>query len=144
MQVVADRDGHRYVLLKRSRESSLVRDPQTGHERYLPTDHLDPVAGASVLTTVASALPPVHEGPLATVATERAMGLLVLLVDRGPISVRDLLGATDLCESDLHGIVGDLQAAGLLSATDVAGERGYRATDRATNAIGELRAEPDD
>jgi len=32
-----EHDGDRYLLVKRSGESSLVRDPETGTERYLDT-----------------------------------------------------------------------------------------------------------
>lgn len=141
MRTVADREGRRFLLVKRSHESSLVRDPRTGEERYLPTTALEPVAGASVLETAAAGLsvPDPAEGPLSNVSDPRGLGLLVLLFDRGPTPVRTLLGRTDLCESDLHGLVGDLRAAGLLAPTDVAGERGYALTDRAAAAIGRHR-----
>ena len=33
-----DHDGDRYLLVKRSDESSLVRDPETGEERHLPNE----------------------------------------------------------------------------------------------------------
>ncbi|MEM4781040.1 MAG: hypothetical protein QXG03_05715 [Halalkalicoccus sp.] len=48
MQTVEDAEGTRYLLLKRSGESSLVRDPDTGEERYLRNDTLSAVGGASV------------------------------------------------------------------------------------------------
>ena len=139
MRTVADREGRRFLLVKRSHESSLVRDPRTGEERYLPTASLEPVAGASVLETAAAGIPDPAEGPLATVSDPRGLGLLVLLFDRGPTPVRALLGRTDLCESDLHGLVGDLRAAGLLEPTDVGGERGYALTERATASISQQR-----
>ena len=40
MRTVRDADGTRYVLLKQSGESSLVRDPKTGQQRHVPTDTL--------------------------------------------------------------------------------------------------------
>ena len=139
MRTVADPTGRRYLLVKRSRESSLVRDPLTGEERYLPTDDLETVAGASVLETAAAGLPEIADGPLAAVSDARGLGLLVLLADRGPTPVRELLGGTDLCESDVHGIVGDLRAAGLLERATVAGEGGYRTTPEAESALSRVR-----
>ena len=40
MRIVRDEEGDRYLLVKRSAESRLVRDPETGAERYLPTADL--------------------------------------------------------------------------------------------------------
>ena len=65
--------------------------------------------------------------------------LLVELADRGPVPVVDLLGAYDLCESDLHGLLTEFRAAGLIEETPVFGERGYDATDLARDAVDELR-----
>ena len=59
------------------------------------------------------------------------------------LGVRTLLDAYECCESDLHGRVTVLVAAGLLEETEVAGERGYRLTEdcKATlEAIRELES----
>ena len=71
---------------------------------------------------------------LTRVPDERALGLLVELDARGPLSVRALLDY-DLCESDLHGLVAELRAAGLVEEADVAGERGYDLTATAAEAL---------
>lgn len=52
----------------------------------------------------------------------------------------DLLGAYDLCESDLHGLLTEFRAAGLVVETTVYGERGYEATDAAKEGVELLRA----
>lgn len=65
---------------------------------------------------------------------DRVRSLLGEIDSRGPISVRELL-EYDLCESDLHGMCAELRAAGLLEECEVAGERGYRTTDRASEAL---------
>lgn len=134
MRGVRADDGRHYVLLTAGDEESLVRDPTTGERRRVATASITPVDGASPLLEAASAA---DEGPaaqLAAVPDERALGLLVELDAAGPQSVRSLL-SYDLCESDLNGIVAELQAAGLLESTEIAGERGYALTGDAAAAL---------
>ncbi len=139
MQTVRDSEGTRYVLLKESGESSLVRDPHTGERRHLPNADLEPVAGEAPLDTAARAVP----GPVRRVVTavrdERALGLLLELDARGAASVRALLAETALCESDLHGVLAEFRAAGLVAETRVAGDRGYETTEAAEDGLAALR-----
>lgn len=139
MRTVEDDDGERYLLVKQSSESSLVRDPVTGAERHLPNDTLEPVSDASPLETASTAV----SAPLRRVLTashdERALGLLLELDEHGPTDVRVLLDRYELCESDLHGIVAEFRAAGLISEADVAGGRGYETTAEASQALATLR-----
>ena len=138
MRTVKDEDGDRYLLLKESGESSLVRDPDSGERRHVPNDDLKPVAGESPLATAAGSVP----GPVRTLLTavpdERALGLLLELEERGPVGVRALL-AYDLCESDLHGLLAEFRAAGLVAETEVGGERGYETTEVASEGLAHLR-----
>lgn len=148
MRTVRDASGRRYVLLKESADSSLVRDPATGEERYVPNDRLDPVEGESPLDAAARSVPEPIRRVLSAVPDDRALGLLVEIDARGPLAVRDLL-EYDLCESDIHGLVGELRAAGLIDEVDIdgietqgiesEGERGYETTDTATEALDRLR-----
>lgn len=138
MQPVRDEDGTSYVLLKRSAESSRVRDPETGEERYVPNERLTPEE-ESPLAVVAAGLPEEVRRAVLACRNDRALGLLVEFVDRGPLSVRALLDGYDLCESDLHGLVAEFRAAGLLAETTVGGERGYEPTDAARDAVGRFR-----
>ena len=119
--------GDPYLLLKRSGESSLVRDPETGDERYLPNDELT-ATGDSPLTVAARTVPTPQRRLLTAVHSEQILGLLVELADRGPLSVRELLRR-----------VGELRAAGLVREADVAGERGYETTEMADEALSALR-----
>ncbi|QCC48274.1 DUF7346 family protein [Halobellus limi] len=140
MQTVRDADGNRFLLVKRSSDSSLVRDPETGAERYLPNERLRfEDDGEPTLSVAASGIP----GPVRRVVSaahdERSLGLLVELADRGPLSVVELLDAYDLCESDLHGLLAEFRAAGLLVEARVHGERGYDATDVTERAVAALR-----
>jgi hypothetical protein len=147
MRSVRDDAGKRYLLLKQSGESSRVRDPETGEERYVPNDRLEPADGESPLATAARAVPESVRTLVTAAHDDRALGLLVDLHARGPLDVRTLLAAYDLCESDLHGLLGEFRAAGLLRETTVAGERGYETTDtadEALTALGVSRAEGDE
>ncbi len=139
MRTVRGADGDRYLLLKESAESSRVRDPVTGEERHLPNDELEPVDGESPLATAARALPDPARRLVTAVPDRRALGLLVELDERGPLDVHVLLNAYDLCESDLHGLLAEFRAAGLIEEADVAGRRGYRVTDDGSDALDRLR-----
>ena len=138
MQTVRDDTGDRYLLVKRSAESSRVRDPETGEERYLPNDALT-VENDAPLSVAARAVPDAVRRVATAAHDDRSLGLLVELADRGPLSVVGLLDAYDLCESDLHGLLGEFRAAGLLTETTVHGERGYDATDLACEGVAAVR-----
>ncbi|ELK51727.1 DUF7346 family protein [Haloferax volcanii] len=140
MRTVRGPDGRTYLLVKQSSDASRVRDPETGEEQHLPNDDLEAVSGESPLETAARAVPEPVRRILVAVPTERGLGLLVDLVDRGPLPVVDLLGAYDLCESDLHGLLTEFRAAGLVVEATVYGERGYEATDAAKEGVELLRA----
>ena len=141
MQTVRDGEDKTYLLVKRSAESSRVRDPATGEERYVDNDELVVVDGESPLATAASGVPEPVRRLLRAVHNDRSLGLLAMIADEGPLAVIDLLDAADMCESDLHGTVTELRAAGLIDEADVAGRRGYEATPVAVEALGLLRDE---
>jgi hypothetical protein len=138
MRTVRDDDGDRYLLLKESDESSLVRDPESGAERYVANDDLD-FLDESPLSTAAAGIDPAVRKLLTATYDDQSLGLLVELVDRGPLSTVALLDSYDLCESDLHGLLGEFRAAGLVKEAESAGQRGYDATDLAERAVGKLR-----
>lgn len=139
MQTVRDANGDTYLLVKRSAESSRVRNPDTGEERYVDNADLTVVDGESPLATAASGVPAPVRRLLRAVHDDRSLGLLAVVVDEGPLPVIELLDATGMCESDLHGTVTELRAAGLIREADVAGRRGYAATETATEAVDSLR-----
>lgn len=138
MQTVRDEDGRRYLRLKRSGESSLVRDPETGERRHVPNDGLEAV-DRPPLATVAEAVPDDLRTVLTAVPDDRGLGLLLELDARDGMAARDLLAASELCESDLHGMLAEYRAAGLVEETEIGGERGYETTDAASAALGRLR-----
>jgi hypothetical protein len=139
MRVVSDESGRRLLLLKESGESSLVRDPATGRTEYVANGDLSPVDGESPLAAAAAGVPPEVRALVTAVRDERTLGLLVELTDRGPLAVREVMSAYDLCESDVHGALLEFQAAGLVEETEVGGERGYDATDAGRDAVDVLR-----
>jgi len=139
MRTVRGTDGTAYLLLKRSSESSRVRDPETGEERYVPNADLEVIDEASPLSTAAGAIDEPVRQLIRAVHDDETLGLLVELVDRGPLAAITVLDAYDLCESDLHGRLTELQVAGLVETTEVDGRRGYAATDLARVAIAALR-----
>ncbi|MFW5978054.1 MAG: DUF7346 family protein [Halohasta sp.] len=141
MRTVADADDNRYLLLKQSSDTSLVRDPETGTEQYIDNDQLDAVDGESPLETAAAAVDPPVRRLLTATHNDRSLGLLVELVDRGPCSTIELLDSYDLCESDLHGLLAEFRAAGLVQEATSHGQRGYDATDLAKTAVGQLRTD---
>ncbi|WP_299269920.1 DUF7346 family protein [Halorientalis sp.] len=143
MRTVHDDSGTRLLLVKRSGDSSRVRDPETGEEQYVPNDALEFV-DESPLETAATTVPDPARTVLTAVRDDRALGLLLELDRRGPVAVRDLMSGYDLCESDLHGLLGEFRAAGLVDEATVAGERGYRLTDRAAEGLTHLRSGGED
>jgi hypothetical protein len=75
MQTVRDAAGETYLLVKRSAESSRVRDPATGEERYVDNDELRVVDGESPLATAASGVPAPVRRTLRAVRDDRSLGL---------------------------------------------------------------------
>lgn len=135
MRTVEDDAGRRYLLEKRSSEASRVRDLETGEVRHVQNDRLSTVEGASPLETAAETV----EAPIRRLITATpdaaALGLLLDLHRRGPVSVKRMLAEYDLCESDLHGRLTEYRAAGLVAETDVMDERGYGLTDEGGSAV---------
>jgi hypothetical protein len=138
MRTVRDGDGTRYLLLKESSDASLVRDPETGERRHLPNDELEAI-DESPLVTAAETVDEPTRRLLAAVRDDRALGLLLEIDANGPVGVRFLLDAYDLCESDLHGLLAEFRAAGLIVEERVNGERGYDTTAQATATLDRLR-----
>lgn len=139
MRTVQTPDGTPYLLLKESSESSLVRDPRTGEEEFIPNTDLEPVDEAPLVVAASTVPEPVRKLITAT-HSERTLGLLVDLHLHGPRAVRGMLEFHDLCESDLLGAITEFRAGGLVRETTVAGERGYELTEDGERAIEFLTA----
>ncbi|MCL9815415.1 DUF7346 family protein [Natronocalculus amylovorans] len=140
MRTVRDADGTEYILRKSSSDAWLVYDPNAKTESYMPADELTIVSDTSPLTVAASTVSPPVRRILSATHNDQSLGLLIELVDRGPISVIDLLNSYDFCESDLHGLLSEFRAAGLVTEEAVLDTRGYAATDIASDGISMLRS----
>ena len=141
MRTVRDADGGHYLLVKQSGGSSLVRDPETGGERYVANGELTVVDDESPLSTAAAGIDAGVRRLLTATYDDQSLGLVIELVDRGPLSTVALLDSYDLCESDLHGLLAEFRAAGLVEEADSDGRRGYAATTLATQAVEKLRGD---
>ena len=143
--------GDRRLLLKVSGDACLVRDPATGEQRYLPADRLERV-DASPLDLSLDDDGDVPEALRGLAGDGQAVGLLLELVSRAEegdgdgvqrdaaTPVRVLLDATTLCESDLHGVLAEVEAAGLVERVERSvGGRAYRPTDRGCEAVAAAR-----
>lgn len=137
-QSVRADDGTRYLRLQRSSDTSLVRDPVTGEERYVENDRLEPIDDAP-LAIAARGVDEDVRSLVVAVPDERTLGFLLELADHGPLGVRTILDAYEFCESDLHGRLTMLTMAGVLEQTTVAGERGYALTESGRAGLEALR-----
>ncbi len=104
MRLVEDRQGRRFGLLKRSVDSSLVLDLETGRRSYRPNDNLRPVNGENVDPRTEL---------LATLSTDDA------------IPVRTVIERTTLCESELFAVSRELELAGVIREATCDGERAW-------------------
>jgi hypothetical protein len=139
VQPVRDGDGNRLLLRKESGDSALVYDPESGEEYHVERSTISPIESPPLEATAEAAIRNDVRRLVLAIPNQRALGLLVTLADRGPLTVRTLLAETTVCESDISGLLASLTAAGVVEESDVAGERGYAITDSTRRAIGELR-----
>jgi hypothetical protein len=143
MQTVEDEEGRRYLLERRSEDTSRVLDLETGQRRYLPNDRLSAVSGESPLIEAAGQIPAPLRDLITSVPDELALGLLVFLARNGAQSVKQLLSRTTLCESDLHGRLAILQTTGFIKPSTPSGERGYTLTEYGYEALKHCSIEDD-
>lgn len=137
MRTVRTDDGGQYLLIKRSSGSSLVRDPETGDERYIENEKLE-FTGVSPLETAAQAIADPVRRIVRAVSSDHALGVLIILDRRGPMAAVDLMGRSDLCESDLNGLLTELRAAGLIETVSIGGVPGYKTTEQASEGLSTL------
>lgn len=140
MKTVRDDTGTQYLVLKESTRASLVRDPETGEECYVQNDRLEVVEDDDALHVAARGIDPELRQLLVSVHDDRWLGLLVELTERGPMTASQLLERYHLCESELLGLLSELQAGDLVEPVDIAGEQGYRTTDACQRAVRFLRS----
>ncbi|WP_323675139.1 hypothetical protein [Halorubellus sp. PRR65] len=140
MRTVEGPDGASLLVRKTSGDSLLVADPETGEERYVARADVTELDGESALATAANAVPAATRRVLSAVHDDESLGLLLEIADRGPLPAVALLDDYDRCESDLHGLLTEFRAAGLVDEARVHGERGYDATTVARDGLEPLRS----
>lgn len=128
------------MLLSESDGTARIRNPATGDERTVDAETLEPLPDEA-LAVAAESIPESVRQTVTAVHDERTLGVLVTLVDDGPMAVVDLLSYSGLCESDFNGLFAELRAAGLVAECRIAGERGYEATETAEEAVDLLRTD---
>lgn len=138
MRTVTGPDGTRYVVRERRPDVWVLTDPSSGETTTAPPEDLTLVDGVDPLEIAASAVANPLRTLVLTVPDERALGLLVELRARGPTPVRTIVEWTDRCESDLHGLLTSLRAAGVIEETTRNGTQAYALTDDGATAIDEL------
>lgn len=126
MQLLEDRNGCRYALVKAGHEQSLVRDLTTGEATTRSN------AG---LQAVDSPVPDAGDIDPSTVRHPGAGELLAILAADGPLPVVTVMERTRLCESDVFAIRSELVEAGLLSERRVSGERRWELTAAARTML---------
>lgn len=136
--LVRHRDGTLYYLVKRSTEASLVREVDTEHYQYVPNGLLEEFDAETEADEVQGRRTPDPEQldelyRRFDIHDPRVPELLEYFGPE-PVRVRTLLAKTTFCESDLHGLLGELTAAGVLEERRIAGERCYSLTTEAKNA----------
>ncbi|WP_229115562.1 DUF7346 family protein [Halapricum desulfuricans] len=125
-------DGETYGILQRTGESACrIRELPEGTVTTRPCSELSPVDPREF----ADGLEIVPGDSGSRDRAERALALVLELAVGGPASARQLLDRFDACESELNGTASELRAAGLIEPTTVHGQRGYRTTDAARDAI---------
>lgn len=124
MRAVRGPDGAPLVALERP-TGTVVYDPREG-ERVPPATGPLEELDADPLAVAAAGV----DAPVAGAGA----GVLVDL-EVGARSVRGMLESYERCESDLHGILAELAAAGLVAETDVRGRRGYELTEAGREAL---------
>ena len=144
METVEDQEGQRFLRLKRSAESSLVADPTTGRRCYLPNETLTPVERAGDELPLIDSIDPDVRRLVATVRTERTLGLMRLLELTDGLPAIAVLEQTDWCESELFATVQELEAAGLLRRTEIDGREGYELSDSGQRGLAPLITDESD
>lgn len=136
---VATDDADRPVLVHPKRGDDAVRDLRSG-DLVVGTNPTRCNDSDAFLVMIGQALTDGATLPLEGLGTMSAVGFVVLVHDEGPIPIRDLLHASDRCESDLHGLGTTLQSNQYIQETRVGGDRAYESSDRGETVVRQLRS----
>lgn len=136
VRIVEGPDGQTHLVVDRRSGQVRLRKLSTGEERWEAPSGLTPVDTLDL--EIVGAETKMASGDLSGVHTTRGVGLVALLAQAGAVSVRDLLEFTHCCESDLNGLLAELQAGGVVESAAIEGHRSYRLTDASAHELDEF------
>lgn len=119
------------MLLETESNRCRIREVTSGESRWVKSAELS-ITDSVALARIGEAAPETPREIESAIRTPRGWGLVLLVGAASPVSVRALLDTTSECESDLNGLLTELEAGDILERTAVAGERGYQLTETAS------------
>lgn len=134
MRLAIDQDDRWVVILEVESDQSRIRELLSGETRRVLSSTLSVVNDAS-LRDIGQVFSDPPQTTDSTLRTDRGWGLVLVVGAASPVGVRSLLGATNECESDLNGLLAELEAGGILERTQVTGERGYELSERGVRTV---------
>lgn len=136
VRIVEGPEDQTHVVVDRSSGQARLRMLSTGEERRVGPSTLTPVDKLDLEAVAAETT--VDPGDLSGVHSARGRGLVALLAHAGPVSVRVLVETVHCCESDLNGLLAELQAGGVIESSANGGNRSYRLTEESALELDEL------
>lgn len=122
------------VVLKTEGTQCRIRDLVSGDTRRVAESTLSSAQTAS-LQEIGHLVPDSARPPVSAIRTAPGWGVVLVVGAASPVAVRELLDATTACESDLNGLLAELEAGGVLDRTEIAGERAYELSDAGASAV---------
>lgn len=122
------------MLLEIESNQCRIREVTSGESTWVKRSGISITDDVS-LRRIGEAAPATTRDIESAIGTARGWGLVLVVGAASPVSVRALLDTTTECESDLNGLLTELEVGDILERTDVAGERGYQLTETASNVV---------
>jgi hypothetical protein len=139
VRIATGPDGRWGVVLESDGAECRIRELRSGNSRWVPHSSLSSTHTAS-LHQVGQEVPDPVRASVAAIRTPRGWGLTLVVGAASPVAVRELLEATTECESDLNGLLAELEAGGILERSELGGERAYELSDPGASAVESVRS----
>lgn len=134
MRLATGPDGEWVAILAVESDRCRIRQLGSGDSRWVPKSTLSSSDTAS-LQEIGRAVPDSVRGSVSPIRTARGWGLALVVGAASPVTVRAMLATTTECESDLNGVLAELEAGGILERTEVAGERAYELSETGASTL---------
>lgn len=122
------------VILEVEGQRCRIRDVLSGDTRWVAHSTLT-IPDAAALEDIGQLTPQSARQAVSAIRTARGWGVVLVVGAASPVPVRELLAATTECESDLNGLLAELEAGGVLDRTAVGGERAYELSGTGRSAV---------